>query len=88
MPRATAKLGSFSAVDHLLDNGSVVSNLRIWTHQGIWIDIAEMPSHATAGACADMLTRVLHQFAACRSDREVISLAIAIEDTLKKELTS
>ena len=84
MTRATTAAASFSSSRHILSDDSTVFNLRLWTHDGIWIDVAEMANECTASQCSEMLTRVLHRFIACSSDREIISLAIAIEDTLRK----
>lgn len=83
MPRATRAAATFNSSRHLLSDGSTVFNLRLWTHEGIWIDITEMASEATAEQCGDILTRVLNRFAACGSHQEVLRLAVAIEDTLK-----
>lgn len=82
MPRATTVAPTFTSAQHLLSGGSSVFNLRLCMHEGIWIDVAEMPSESTAQQCSDILTRVLHRFLACGSDREALSLAVKLEDVL------
>lgn len=83
MTRTTKAVPRFEFSSRFLSDGSAVFNVGLWTHQGIWIDILEMPRKYTAGSCADVLTLVMHQFADCGSDPDAVRLAIHLVETLK-----
>lgn len=76
MPEPTKKLGYF-------DNMGT-RNLEYRTHDNMRFHFLQMQDAGIAGHCAEILTDVLNRFSSCGSEREALSLAVAIEDVLTR----